>query len=574
MSTFDKPACILTHSNFGRWKVMVKALLEAKEVADVVAGTYVKPAEDASAQDKKAWSKSDAVARVILISSLDDEHEKFVRGCGTSKDIWDTICRLKESTAAPNLHLAWQELHSIRWDGETPVAGYLGRVNEAVERLKSLKKEPDAACVMGLILSNLSAKFTSFKTTWNMTKLGADVKLLDLQSALLAAEADMNGSSLPASDMDTGALTAGRFKKGKKQTKTGKQQQQKGCFRCGEVGHYKADCPLNEDSSAGSRGSKTGPGKRRPGGSAMMAGTFGDGWLGDSGAYRHMTSHREWFSELLPAEETVTIGDGTPLVAKGIGKIPVETWNGRQWEPHTLVDVLLVPELKYSLFSVGAALKQGYELAGRKDRIAFLKNGVKCLIGVERDNLFDMGIRFAGRQDAGTACSAGSTGSLKLWHHRLGHVNEVTLKHMVTKAIVTGVEMPAEGTLGTCEGCIMGKMTHKPFKSTEWRGCSVGEIIHFDTMGPMPVESLGRKRYCLVFKDEATSIRRVFFLRDKSEALGCFNVFLKEIEEDFAGRRVKVIKSDNAKEFVSRQFNEFLEEKGIVRELSPPYSPQ
>ena len=239
-----------------------------------------------------------------------------------------------------------------------------------------------------------------------------------------------------------------------------------------------------------------------------------------------------------------------------------------------LTDVLLVPKLRYSLFSVGAALKKGYTLAGSKDSIALLKDGVKVLIGKENNNLFSMGIRFAGRLgQAAMTCSAGK-GSMLVWHHRLGHICEATLKRMLSGNIVTGMDGPAEGTLGLCEGCLYGRMTRKPFKSTEWRQCAAGEIIHFDIMGPMPVESMGKKHYCLVFKDEATSIRRLFFLRHKSEALTCFKFFLKEIEVDFAGKRTRVLKCDNAKEFISRQFADFLLEEGIAQELSPPRSPQ
>ena len=325
-TTFEKPSVTLNQHNFGRWKVMVRAVLEAKDVLEVVDGTSVKPAVDAAAATRKAWQKADATARVILIASLDDEHEKFVRGCGTGKDIWDTICRLKESTAVPNVQLAWQELHSIKWDGATPVAGYLGRVNEAVERLKSLRKEPDNANVMGLILSSLPAKFTTFRTTWNMTKLAADVKLLDLQSALLAAEADLNSQSMPAEEADTGALTAGNKRRGafnkKKRDDRGKRTII--CYGCQGEGHIKSECPSREEST-GSKGARGGTnGKRRPAGSAMMAGTFDDGWYGDTGAYRHMTSHREWFHKLLPANDQVMIGDGTPLQAAGIGSIQVK----------------------------------------------------------------------------------------------------------------------------------------------------------------------------------------------------------------------------------------------------------
>ena len=130
----DQPAVILNHSNFGRWKRLITSILGAKGVLDIVDGTRTLPADRTL---QAAWRKDDAKAQVILISSLDDEHEKFVRGATASREIWTTILRLKESTAQPNIHLAWQELHAVEWDGSGSIAGYLARITEAVERLKS-----------------------------------------------------------------------------------------------------------------------------------------------------------------------------------------------------------------------------------------------------------------------------------------------------------------------------------------------------------------------------------------------------------------------------------------------------
>ena len=121
MSSLDKCKVILGDNNYGRWKTIITSILEAKEVIDVVTGVTAQPAVPAAGAVAavvtayKAWKKDDATARVILVSSLDDQHEQFVRGCTTSKQIMDTIRRLKESTATPNVQLAWQELHELHF---------------------------------------------------------------------------------------------------------------------------------------------------------------------------------------------------------------------------------------------------------------------------------------------------------------------------------------------------------------------------------------------------------------------------------------------------------------------------
>ncbi len=44
-------------------------------------------------------------------------------------------------------------------------------------------------------------------------------------------------------------------------------------------------------------------------------------------------------------------------------------------------------------------------------------------------------------------------------------------------------------SLGTCEPCLMGKMTKTPFSGTMERATDLLEIIHTDVCGPMNIEA-------------------------------------------------------------------------------------
>ena len=50
-------------------------------------------------------------------------------------------------------------------------------------------------------------------------------------------------------------------------------------------------------------------------------------------------------------------------------------------------------------------------------------------------------------------------------------------------------------SLGTCEPCLMGKMTKMPFSGTMERATDLLEIIHTDVCGPMNIEARGGYRY-------------------------------------------------------------------------------
>ena len=442
-----------------------------------------------------------------------------------------------------------------------------------MERLRSLGKEPDKDNVMGKILSSLPAIFSNFRTTWNLTRLSPTTSLLELQSALLAAEADMRNQK-PATDSNGSedgvalATSDGHKKKGRFK---GKKSKDFVCYGCGAPGHKKADCP-QQKAGYGSKGSSKKP---ATGGAFIVSGQKDNEWQGDTGAFCHMTSHKEWFSNLQPASIDVVVGDGTVLKGKGIGSIQVETFNSRRWEQHTLVDVVWVPQINYSLFSFGAAAQHGYSFAGDANGIRLVeqKSGRTVMTGSINNGTYLMRMRIAGDSLRALATSK-NLDTLKTWHLRLGHVSTDTIKRMVREQTAIGMDECLSGEVGLCEGCCMGKMHRRPFTEKSRRECEPGEVIHGDIMGPMHVQSLGGKSYCLVFKDEATTCRRVFFLKEKSEVTECFKTLLNEIEKSKAGYSTRVFRSDGGGEFCNKQMDSILASKGIIREKTPAKTPQ
>lgn len=65
----------------------------------------------------------------------------------------------------------------------------------------------------------------------------------------------------------------------------------------------------------------------------------------------------------------------------------------------------------------------------------------------------------------------------------------------------------------------------------------------------------------------------VYFMKDKSQALEKFLVF-KNYAENQCGERIKKFRSDNGGEFLNSRFIEKLEEFGIHRQVTVPYTPQ
>ena len=78
-----------------------------------------------------------------------------------------------------------------------------------------------------------------------------------------------------------------------------------------------------------------------------------------------------------------------------------------------------------------------------------------------------------------------------LWHCRLGHIGVKHMKKLHSDGLLESLYYES---LGTCEPCLMGKMTKTPFSGTMERATDLLEIIHTDVCGPMNIEACGGYR--------------------------------------------------------------------------------
>jgi transposase InsO family protein len=88
-----------------------------------------------------------------------------------------------------------------------------------------------------------------------------------------------------------------------------------------------------------------------------------------------------------------------------------------------------------------------------------------------------------------------------------------------------------------------------------------------------PTFSIGGNKYGLIIIDDYSRFTWVFFLHDKSETQEVLKKFLKRAQNEFDAK-VKNIRSDNGSKFKNTQVEDYLDQEGINREFSAPYTPQ
>ncbi|CAK9832647.1 Retrovirus-related Pol polyprotein from transposon TNT 1-94 [Anthophora retusa] len=159
---------------------------------------------------------------------------------------------------------------------------------------------------------------------------------------------------------------------------------------------------------------------------------------------------------------------------------------------------------------------------------------------------------------------------LKLWHERMGHVNIWAVLN--TSKVLSDKDLVFEKVEEfQCEACIMGKQTRKPHKTVKHESnFKPGQKIHTDVCGPINIESPRGSKYFLLFKDECTSFRKVYFLRHKAEVFEKFLDFENFVHTQ-TGNNIKVLRSDNGREYTSEEFRKHTEKRGIIHEFSSLY---
>ncbi|GJT10086.1 putative ribonuclease H-like domain-containing protein [Tanacetum coccineum] len=296
----------------------------------------------------------------------------------------------------------------------------------------------------------------------------------------------------------------------------------------------------------------------------------------DSGCSSHMTGNKAYLSDYEDYNGGFVAFRSDPKGGKITGTGKIRTAN------LDFDDVYFVDELKFNLFSVS-------QMCDKINSILF--TDTECLILSPSFKLFDESqvVLRAPRQigvysldlknivpSRGITClyANATTDESKLWHRRLGHVNFKNINKLVKGHLVRGLPSKVFVNDHTCVACKKGKQHKASCKAKLERTIRKPlELLHMDLFGPVSVESINKKKYCLVVTDDFSRFSWVFFLATKDETNEILYKFITGLENQL-NHKVKIIRSDHGTEFKNHAMNEFCAKKGIKREFSVARTPQ
>ena len=559
----------LDGSNWMTWKFQMRHMLLDRELWGFVEGSEVLDA-DASEGRQAMFKRSSQKALTAIIMAMASTQIYIVRSCETPDDAWRKLQgHFEKGTLASKLHLRKRYFRMEMTEG-TMVEKHLREMKELTDRLAAIGSPIAEEDQVMTLLGSLPSSFSPLVTT-----LGAQldkVTWADVEHALLDEQCRKEKFQIPGKDTALVGVQ-GKPHNVKKSLK---------CFLCGRKGHFKRDCPKQKayGQEQGHNAKVATDNAEQDEAFHAPAGQVGTGkyhkWLIDSGASCHMT----WDQSILydyrtfDKPEPVGLGDGYPVEALGIGKVQMTMLLGNGQDiTREMQHVLYVPDLTTSLFSVRAVTRKGYRVFFEDEECRIeTKQGKLLGKGIVDGKLFKLDCIPSVSQTATIADD--SVTDVDLWHQRLGHVSEQTLKKIAQEELMTGVKIPKSQTMSFCEGCVKGKATKLPIKPVgEIRSTRKLELVHSDVCGPLQVESFSGKRYVVTFIDDYSRCCAVFFMKHKSEVLEKFKEFEATAVGD-CGSRIGTLRTDNGGEYMSAEFKVYLTSRQIRHQTTVPHTPE
>jgi hypothetical protein len=576
----------LDEGNFHLWKFKMRMVLEEKDLWGVVDGTEPCPATvgenapaDSVVRAEKAniWQRKNRRAFAIISLGVSDTLVEHIRDLDTATAAWTALTKLYEDKSFANRYYLQRKLLQTKKDADESMHTYLHRVASSVAQFKAIGGDFSEEQSIMVLLQGLDDSWDHFVTA---LESGSSVLTLDFVKTRLLheeqkrQETETHEASAMALKANSSATTATGIK----------------CYRCGGMGHIKAVCPspkprMPPHANLSHRRPRAiaapatitqamEPPQNASEPVALMSGAMAkDSIFVDSGAEPSMSPNKHWFEYYVSISPLkVRIGDDSELEAVGRGTIRIDASVNGNSVVCQIKDVLHVPRLATTLLSVSEMTRKGLVVAFDQHGCTIRNtHGQAIAHAVRSHNLYRLECEVIHHARAWVA--GVDSHDAMLWHRRLGHVSLSRLQELDKKQLATGFQLGTVNNIGPCPPCFKGKQHREPFTGEGVRATGLLDLIHADVCGPMQVPSMSGFRYMVMFTDDKSRFRSVYFLRRKDEVLEKWRQYRAAVETRI-GRKIKILRSDNGGEFTSRAFAQELKQHGTTHQLPPAYTPQ
>lgn len=543
------------------WKFQIKILLEANDCYDVVSGEFAKPVDNDENYATKIveWKKKDIKAKGVIATSIGQQPTLHIMQSKNSCEMWNNLHGVYEQKSSVSIHHLQQKFYAFTRNDTDDVATHISKIEELVQQLSDLGVEICESMVVSRVLTTLPSQLNHFHSAWESTPKNERtlenlrMRLMNEESRCMSKFAEEKGEALFAKRSNKR-----KYSKKNESQKFDKARKEPGkCHVCYNGNHWRRDCPkLKTDK-----------------GHALVANcenSKSDDWIFDSGASRHMVHQKNDIDSYKDFSEEIeiTIGNGDVIHAQGEGDVYIQAYNGKIWQKKTLSNVYYVPDLHVNLFSAGATIDKGYTVFMNKKVCRVMDDDEILIEGVRKERLYHMNLKVMSISKTESAYLTCKKESIQLWHQRLSHQNVMHVKDFLR---ANGINFSDDDFF--CEACAYGKQHRLSFSASETKTERCGEMVHSDVSGKMPVPSVGRSRYFVLFRDDFSRYRTVYFMKHKSEVYELFKRYVK-LAKNITDCDLKILRSDNGTEYINVDMEQYLIQNGIRHQKTVVYTPE
>ncbi|RLU23888.1 hypothetical protein DMN91_004096 [Ooceraea biroi] len=259
-------------TKFQLWKFQMLAVFETCGCKEIVKGSLVRPAEDDPIHTN--WVSKNAKAKCILASSMEFAQLEYLISCQTANEMWQKLSNIYEQRSAANKSILLSRFYECRMGANETVMQHVSKIENLARQLNDVGEALSDIAINTKILMTLPERFNPLVTAW-------DSVLVENQTrANLIERVIKEEQRLTVTDAKAEALVT---------TSTGKRGDK-----------FKIITEIEN---------------------SVLNADIKNSWLLDSGASRHMSFQRNWFSDFVEISESVCLGDNSVCEVKGRGII-------------------------------------------------------------------------------------------------------------------------------------------------------------------------------------------------------------------------------------------------------------
>jgi len=539
----------LTEGNYGAWSFKMKMYLGELGLWEVVSTEVPIEAEE---REIAAWTANGVRALRQIGLSIASDQVVYIQECTEGRQAWLILEEYHQGGSVGTKIRTLKKIFKTNLEVGSDMRCHLNKFLEWFSTMSHLGSPLDEQIKVGAILASLNSRYSAAVSgieTWEEERITIQaVKNILIEEFEKQKGVVVNKQQYAAT--------------------SGVAHRPYACHRCGELGHFIKECPLNRDS----RNVTNGKNKAYDNRQYLPMFSFWDGhngqqWVIDSGASTHVCRNRSLFSQInLKEETTVVVANGQSVKSKGIGTVIVMLKKG---VPITLDNVLWVPEFNCNLLSVGELVRHEATVTFNKSHCHMRMGSEVIALGDYTGQLYTTSEGKFSQQQVKAAKDEEELLCIHQWHRRLAHRNLQDI-HLMKRE---GLKMKSCNCSNDCEQCLKGKMSRKSFPKAATPTKEPLDCVVSDVCGPMQVESLGKKKYFITFVDVHSKYTEVYFIRDRSEVPTKVIEYVERMKTQ-TGRKPKIFRTDRATEYMGEKLQSYLRREGIKFQCTVGYAPE